>query len=269
MADTRLGCSKIKTLQVHAPCPITAGQKTRMLEASFVRVCEAKRALGDNQHQGAGFNYINTRCLACQGKREHWPDELEIITAADVAAQQEETMTEKDGNTCEMCAKASFTKMEKNRGKRICSSCRHVVAAISTMPERVLSAAVHVGKRDEIAFLFGIESAWAETMAKGPSQEDLDRAEAWHIIARAMGMDINAEGITCMDIARQVAHQSALLEAAKRDQAEEMEWEAVGQFEFHQPELLSVADPMQEALVNFAIKVLRGEVTINHLATAE
>lgn len=244
-----------------------------------MRVCEAKRALGDNQHQGAGFNHINTRCLACQGKREHWPDELEILTAADLAtAQQEETMTEKLGNTCELCGKTTSRRLEKSRGLDTCSTCRMALSMAANRPELFVAAAEHIGQREALAELLGV--GWPE------------QGMAMRSIEKSLGMPEMSDPEQVALAAAQVAAQLEDSEGALAAADEERQRIRQGLEHYHEQDLASMQsrldaaiqrneelerqlthlngstvdllDPSRDTLIKFALAVIRGDVVVAH-----
>lgn len=191
----------IKKLLVEAMCPVTTGQKSRMPEATFARLCEAKRAMGSAAP--GGFHFMNQRCLQCKGERGNWPDELEILTADDLEAanMEERTMATKG---CEVCGRNN-TSVKNCRGKLACSSCQVMMAAIANRPDAVVAAAEITGMKDALAEKLEMPMHYEEC-----EREHLDpeQAAAWQMVAEAVGGEAG-QG-TAMEVASEAARIIAL-----------------------------------------------------------
>ncbi|MGI6655243.1 MAG: hypothetical protein ACOX5Z_00120 [Desulfobulbus sp.] len=178
-------------------CPITAGQTTRMLEGSFARICAVKRAQAASPLRGYGIRFTNLRCLKCAGDRKHWPPELEIIEMANKFIGEKK---------CPYCGKVK--QILRSFDREMCAACGQVFSAATNRPDdvwRILAEANPDWFAERLT-----RRGEAEEAATAPSQEDLDRAEAWWAICRALEVDIDTVGP--MDIARDVAQTAAMLE---------------------------------------------------------
>lgn len=104
---------------IQYPCPITAGQQTRMVKASFMAMCAARRE--EATHQA---------CAECRGKKI--PAELEFIEL-----NKEETGVAKLSGECEQCGKEGVSNLVKSHGKLCCPSCGVLRAGIKNHPDLV------------------------------------------------------------------------------------------------------------------------------------
>jgi hypothetical protein len=131
-------------------CPVTCGRPTRMLKATFKKLCDHHR---NEQRESAVANYNwkkeqkTSWCGECKGTL---PPELELINKGELIDMAEQKLR----GTCESCKKKNVT-IGNNYGLKMCSSCAAVFSAVNNRFPVVAEAIKRTGRADEAKKLLG------------------------------------------------------------------------------------------------------------------
>jgi hypothetical protein len=131
-------------------CPVTCGRPTRMLKATFKKLCDHHR---NEQRDNAVANYNWKKgqktpwCDECKGTL---PPELELINKGELIAMA----GIKSKGTCESCRNKNVT-TGNNYGLKMCSSCAAVFSAVNNRFPVVAEAIKRTGRADEAKKLLG------------------------------------------------------------------------------------------------------------------
>jgi hypothetical protein len=131
-------------------CPVTCGRPTRMLKATFKKLCDHHR---NEQRESSVSNYNwkkgqkTSWCGECKGTL---PPELELINKGELI----DMAGIKSKGTCESCRNKNVT-TGNNYGLKMCSSCAAVFSAVNNRFPVVAEAIKRTGRADEAKKLLG------------------------------------------------------------------------------------------------------------------
>jgi hypothetical protein len=152
-------------------CPVTCGRPTKMLKATFKKLCDHHR---NEQRESAISNYNwkkgqkKSWCGECKGQL---PPELEIINKGELIAMA----GIKDRGTCESCKNKNVT-IGNNYGLKMCSSCAAVFSAVNNRFPVVAEAVKRTGRTEEAQKLFGSVVEFAPVTVESTALEEIAAA---------------------------------------------------------------------------------------------
>ena len=122
-------------------CPVTAGQPTRMAEATFRRLCGAKRTAA-----------TDAICGGCHGLE--LPPELEIVEQSTM--EHEMTTRSSWEGTCWVCGEKKTVRSTK--GEDCCGSCEHIRRAAINNPKMLIEATRKINGDAYILHHLGVQA---------------------------------------------------------------------------------------------------------------
>jgi hypothetical protein len=152
-------------------CPVTCGRPTRMLKATFKKLCDHHR---NEQRESAVANYNwkkgqkTSWCGECKGTL---PPELELINKGELI----EMAGQKLRGTCESCNGKNVT-IGNNYGLKMCSSCAAVFSAVNNRFPVVAEAVKRTGRTEEAQKLFGSVVEFAPAQVESAALEEIAAA---------------------------------------------------------------------------------------------
>ncbi len=199
-------------------CPITSGRPTRMLKATFERLCAQKRQGGRTDF---GEKKAPAWCAKCRGK--NIPVEIEFINEDQlerlaITTNTKEQEMAKRPQACDGCGK---TKMLSNcSGDLLCSSCAATAGSISNRPDVVAKMIVKRGQTEAILGAMGVGQVVAATVDsellqklsvlvgyEGESGDELFAALSSAVVGGQVARSVNEEHIEFLVEIRDILQQ--------------------------------------------------------------
>jgi hypothetical protein len=152
-------------------CPVTCGRPTRMLKATFKKMCDHHRNEQKESLVALGSWVKSNKTSWCGECKGTLPPELEIINKGELI----DMAGQKLRGTCESCKGKNVT-IGNNYGLKMCSSCAAVFSAVNNRFPVVAEAVKRTGRTEEAQKLFGSVVEYAPVTVESTALEEIAAA---------------------------------------------------------------------------------------------